>query len=91
MRINKTFPYIAAILVFIIASILYFNPVLKGEKIKQTDITQFKGMSKEIVDYRLENEEEPYWTGAAFSGMPAYQLSAYYPNDFIRSLDIPLN
>lgn len=87
MRINKTFPYIAAILVFIIASILYFNPVLKGEKIKQTDITQFKGMSKEIVDYRLENEEEPYWTGAAFSGMPAYQLSAYYPNDFIRSLD----
>ena len=90
MRINKAFPYLTAILVFVIASVLYFNPILKGEKIKQSDITQFKGMSKEIADYRLEKGEEPYWTGAAFSGMPAYQLSAYYPNDFIKSLDSAL-
>ena len=87
MKIKNTIPYLIAILVFVIASILYFNPVLKGEKIKQTDITQFKGMSKEIADYRAEKGEEPYWTGTAFSGMPAYQLSAYYPNDFIKSLD----
>jgi hypothetical protein len=90
MKINKAFPYLIAILVFVIASVLYFNPILKGEKIKQSDITQFKGMSKEIADYRLEKGEEPYWTGAAFSGMPAYQLSAYYPNDFIKSLDSAL-
>ena len=44
-------------------------------------------MSKEIVDYRADKNKEPYWTGAAFSGMPAYQLSAYYPNDFVRSID----
>ena len=87
MKIKNTIPYLIAILVFVIASILYFNPVLKGEKIKQTDITQFKGMSKEIADYRAEKGEEPYWTGTAFSGMPAYQLSAYYPNDFIKKLD----
>ncbi len=54
---------------------------------KQSDITQFIGMSKEINDYRAEKGEEPYWTGAAFSGMPAYQLSAYYPNDYIKKLD----
>lgn len=90
MKINKAFPYLIAILVFVIASVLYFNPILKGEKIKQSDITQFKGMSKEIADYRLEKGEEPYWTGAAFSGMPAYQLSAYYPNDFIKPLDSAL-
>ena len=80
----------SAILIFIIASVLYFNPILKGEKIKQSDITQFKGMSKEIADYRAEKGEEPYWTGAAFSGMPAYQLSAYYPNDYIKMLDSAL-
>ena len=62
MKINKAFPYLIAILVFVIASVLYFNPILKGEKIKQSDITQFKGMSKEIADYRLEKGEEPYWT-----------------------------
>jgi len=90
MKIKKTFPYIIAILIFVIAAVLYFNPVLKGEKMKQSDITQFKGMSKEIADYRIENGEEPYWTGSAFSGMPAYQLSAYYPNDFIKVLDSTL-
>ena len=87
MKINKLVPYLIAIVIFIIASVTYFNPILKGQKIKQSDITQFKGMSKEIVDYRIENGEEPYWTGAAFSGMPAYQLSAYYPNDYIKKVD----
>ena len=90
MKIKNTIPYVIAILVFVIASVLYFNPVLKGEKMKQSDITQFKGMSKEIADYRIEKGEEPYWTGTAFSGMPAYQLSAYYPNDFIKKLDSAL-
>lgn len=87
MKIKQLAPYLIAIVIFIIASITYFNPVLKGQKIKQSDIVQFKGMSKEIVDYRVENGEEPYWTGAAFSGMPAYQLSAYYPNDYIKKVD----
>ncbi len=84
---KKILPYGIAVLIFIIASLIYFHPVLKGEKLSQSDITQFRGMSKEIVDYRLEKGKEPYWSGAAFSGMPAFQLSAYYPNDFIRSLD----
>jgi len=87
MEIKKVAPYLIAIVIFIIASITYFNPVLEGQKIKQSDIVQFKGMSKEIVDYRVQNGEEPYWTGAAFSGMPAYQLSAYYPNDYIKKVD----
>ncbi|MFT4575574.1 MAG: hypothetical protein ACI9SI_000484 [Polaribacter sp.] len=87
MRIKQLAPYLIAIVIFVIASITYFHPVLKGQKIKQSDITQFKGMSKEIVDYRAEKGNEPYWTGSAFSGMPAYQLSAYYPNDFIKKVD----
>lgn len=87
MNIKKIFPYIIAILIFAVASVIYFHPVLKGKQLNQSDITQFKGMVKEIKDYRANNNKEPYWTGAAFSGMPAYQLSAYYPNDFVRTLD----
>ena len=88
MNIKKVLPYIIAIVIFSIASVTYFYPVLKGETIKQSDITQFTGMSKEIVDFRKANDGlEPYWTGSAFSGMPAYQLSAYYPNDFITKID----
>ncbi|MFD0992790.1 YfhO family protein [Tenacibaculum geojense] len=87
MNFKKYLPYVIAMLIFVIASIVYFNPILSGKKIKQSDIVQFSGMSKEIVDFRAENNEEPYWLGNAFSGMPAYQVSAYYPNDLVRYLD----
>lgn len=88
MKISTKFlPYVLVVAIFILASIIYFNPVLKGQKIQQSDITQFKGMVKEINDFRADKNTEPYWTGASFSGMPAYQVSAYYPNDFVRVLD----
>ena len=87
MKLKKFFPYGIAIAIFALASIIYFHPVLKGQQLNQSDITQFKGMVKEINDYRAENNKEPYWTGASFSGMPAYQISAYYPNDLVRTLD----
>jgi hypothetical protein len=87
VKLKKLIPYSIAIAIFIIASLTYFYPVLKGQKIAQSDITQFRGMVKEINDYRADKSTEPYWTGASFSGMPAYQISAYYPNDFVRILD----
>ena len=87
MKRTKIFPFVVAILVFVLASIIYFYPVLQGQKLKQSDITQFRGMVKDINDYRIDNNTEPYWTGASFSGMPAYQISAYYPNDIVRGLD----
>jgi hypothetical protein len=85
--LKKYLPYLGAIITFVIVSLLYFSPVLKGEKISQSDIQQFKGMSKEIQDFRAEHNSEPYWTDAAFGGMPSYQLSTLYPNDYVKKLD----
>lgn len=85
--IKKAVPYLIAIVTFIVVSLAYFSPVLEGKKIQQSDITQFKGSSKEIVDFRAENKTEPYWTNATFGGMPAYAVSAYYSYDFINKLD----
>ncbi len=47
-------------------SSIFFSPVLEGKEISQSDINQFKGVSKEIVDYRKEYDQEPYWTNRAF-------------------------
>jgi hypothetical protein len=80
-------PYLIAVVSFIFMALLYFSPVLEGKKIQQSDITQFIGSSKEIVDFRTENNEEPYWTNATFGGMPSYVVSTYYPNDFIKKID----
>ena len=87
MQIKKLLPFAVAILIFVIASLTYFSPVLKGQKIQQGDITQFIGSSKEIVDHRATYGEEPYWTNSSFGGMPAYVVSAYYPYNFIKKFD----
>lgn len=87
MDIKKSFPYLIAILTFIIVALAYFSPVLEGKKLFQSDIAQFRGMSKEIQEFRASHGEEPYWTDRAFGGMPTYQLSTYYPNDYIKKVD----
>jgi len=85
--LKKVLPYIVAIVIFIIVSVIYFSPILEGKKLQQSDITQFIGSSKEIKDFRKEHSEEPYWTNTSFGGMPSYAVSTYYPNDFIKKVD----
>ncbi len=79
--------HLVSLLVFIIAALLYFHPVLKGEKLSQSDITQHIGMAKEVNDYRLATGLEPYWAESAFSGMPTYQIGTYFPHDYLSYLD----
>ncbi len=87
MNFRKFLPIVIAVLSFVIVSLAYFSPVLEGKELFQSDIAQFRGMSKEVKEYRDQYHEEPYWTNRAFGGMPTYQLSTYYPNDFIKKLD----
>lgn len=87
MSLKKIIPYFVSVGIFALVAIIYFHPVLEGKKIEQSDIRQFIGMSKEIVDYRAEYGTEPYWTNAAFGGMPSYQVSTHYPNDFVKKID----
>lgn len=88
--LKKLVPHIIAVVVFVVVSLVYFNPVLQGKKIYQSDIVQYKGMSKEQQDFRDATGEEPYWTDAAFAGMPTYQLGAKYPNNWIKKLDLTI-
>ena len=79
---------LSVIIFFIITSLLFFSPVLKGKKILQNDIVQYSGMSKELNDFRDKNGKETYWVNNAFSGMPTYQLGAKYPHNYIKQLDL---
>ncbi|MCP4976940.1 MAG: YfhO family protein [Maribacter sp.] len=75
------------IVFFVIAALTYFNPVLQGKVIQQSDIRQYTGMAKEQNNFRKKTGDEPYWTNSAFGGMPTYQLGAYYPHDYVKKLD----
>ncbi|MGX1930384.1 YfhO family protein [Flagellimonas sp. 2504JD4-2] len=78
---------VCVIAFFILASLLYFYPVLQGKAIFQSDIAQYKGMAKERNDYKELTGDESYWTNSAFGGMPTYQLGANYPHDYVKKLD----
>ncbi|NNK82067.1 MAG: YfhO family protein [Flavobacteriaceae bacterium] len=88
--LKKCLPHLLMVIGFVVASLLYFNPVLEGKQIFQSDIVQYTGMAKQQNDFRADTGEETYWTNSAFGGMPTYQLGAKYPHNYIKKLDLAL-
>jgi len=89
-NLKKFGTHILVIFGFVIVSLLYFSPVLKGQKIYQSDIVQYTGMAKQHTDFREAYDSESYWTNSAFGGMPTFQLGAKYPHNYIKNLDLAL-
>lgn len=80
-------PYILPVIVIILANILYFLPQFEGKIVRQGDIIQHVGMSKEATDYREKTGEEALWTNSMFGGMPTYQISARPANNLLRYVE----
>ncbi len=87
---KKILLHLLVLIGFVILSLAYFNPVLEGKQIFQSDIMQYTGMAKQQNDFRTQSGEETYWTNSAFGGMPTYQLGAHYPHNYIKKLDLSL-
>ena len=79
-------PHLLAVIVFIALTMVFFSPLLEGKKLKQGDVNNYRGGSKEIADFRERTGSEPLWTSAMFSGMPAYQISVLYPGNLVKNL-----
>ncbi len=94
-QIKKLSPHLIVIILFVGISFSYFSPVMQGKMIDMPDIKHWKGMSKEVQDFRETTGEEALWTNSMFSGMPAYQISTKYKGNLIQyvaktiSLGIP--
>ena len=84
--LRKLGPYILVIVLFLVISVIYFSPVLEGKSLQSSDGAQFKGMSKEIVDYRNATGKEALWSNNMFSGMPAYLTSTLYSGELISKI-----
>ncbi len=85
--LKKAAPYLVAIVVFLAITLTYFSPLLEGKKLQQHDIAMWKGMSKEISDFRDSTGEEALWTNSMFGGMPAWQISVQYKANLMRYVD----
>jgi len=85
--LRSVLPYGVALVAILVIILIYFAPLFQGKRLFQSDIVNFKGASKEIVDFREKNGTEPLWTNSMFSGMPAYQISVVYKGNVLGYLD----
>ena len=85
--IKNSIPHVLSVAFFALLSMAYFYPLLSGKVIVQSDIQQFQGMQRQVVEHRADYDEEPYWADNAFGGMPTYQITSTYPSDFIGKVD----
>ena len=51
-QIKKLSPHLIVILLFVGISFAYFSPVMQGKVLDMPDIKHWKGMSKEVQDFR---------------------------------------
>jgi hypothetical protein len=90
MQLNfqkQILPHLIGVGVFYILIVFYFSPlVFDGKVIFQSDILQWEGSAKEVLDYRAETGEQALWTNSMFGGMPAYFISLEFPGDITNAL-----
>lgn len=80
-------PHLIAGIVFLLVTVLFFNPVFFDNKaISQGDIEQWSGSSKELRDYRDQTGKEGLWAGSMFSGMPAYLVNISWSDGVVLGM-----
>jgi len=85
---KSVLPHIIAVAIFAIVAIVYCKPAMEGKVLQQSDITQWKGMAQDALQYREKYGHTPLWTNSMFGGMPTYQITGIPANPFsIGALD----
>ena len=91
-KMNKTVltkftPHIAAFLLFVVISFMYFSPVLEGKQLLGHDTESWMYMAKETIDYNATHNDVTLWTNSMFGGMPTYQISMTQPYNLIKYVE----
>ncbi len=95
-NVRNLLPHLVSVAVFVLVAVIYCKPALQGKVLQQSDVVHWKGMSKDIQDYRDTHDGvAPLWTTRMFGGMPGYQIAtnnnnylSYWANEAF-SLFIP--
>ncbi|MEO6613247.1 MAG: YfhO family protein [Chitinophagaceae bacterium] len=73
--LKKILPHLAAVIVFMLVSLVFCKPVLEGNVLNQHDNVGWKGMAESAFKYEKKNGHYPLWNTNLFSGMPNYQVA----------------
>ncbi|MFI3288888.1 MAG: YfhO family protein [Rikenellaceae bacterium] len=84
LYLQRLIPFALAVVLYALFVAIYFAPQLGGEVLSQGDVTQYRGMTQEILETRERTGEDPQWSSSMFSGMPAYLINVEYPSQIIK-------
>jgi len=86
---KSALPHIIAVVVFALVAIVYCKPAFEGKVLQQSDVTQWKGMAQDALQYRDKTGHTPLWTTSMFGGMPTYQITGIPASSYtIGALDL---
>ena len=77
-------PWAVGVMIFVLVCNHFFAPQFDDKTLSQGDVVQYEGMSRDIKEHRKATGEDPQWTGAMFSGMPAYLIDMEYPTQDVK-------
>ena len=96
-KVKKFIPHIAAIILFLGISLVYFFPIVSENKtLPQGDIMNMVGWGKDLKDYHQETGDYAFWSNSMFSGMPANytfmpsQTNIFYPISKVFIFGLPI-
>ena len=68
--LKKWLPNIIAIVIFLLISVVFSSPSLKGDLLAPHDTVSWIYQTKDADTYFKEHGQSPHWTNSIFSGMP---------------------
>lgn len=85
--LTKFAPHVAAFLLFVCISFMYFSAILEGKQLIGHDTESWVYMAKETIDYNATHKDVALWTNSMFGGMPTYQISMSQPYNVMQFVD----
>lgn len=73
--LKKAVPHLIALGIFLVVTIVYFQPAFQGKVVNQHDIIGWKGMAQQSAEFKEKHGHFPLWTNSLFGGMPAYNIA----------------
>lgn len=74
---KRLLPNAIILLIFVLASAIYFWPALQGKVVYAGDNINGQAAVQESWEYHDATGDYTYWTGSMFSGMPNYQIGGH--------------
>ena len=86
-KVRNILIYAGIVAFFLVLAYAFVPEVLSGKIVNQSDITGFKGMSREASVWNASHPDDPArWTGSMFGGMPTTSFMPSSEGDWTQGL-----